>query len=682
MSEPAPAGALDILLLEDSAFDAELLRAALERSHPGARFTWVKDEAGFTAALGGHRFDVVLSDYQLPGFSGAEALASARALAPGTPFIFVSGVIGEENAVELLKIGATDYVIKGRLSRLPVAIERALREVRQEAAQRRIEGQLRAADALYARVVDSLQDHAVVLLDLEGRIRQWNRASGLLFGRSLEQVRGASADILHPPEDQGTGELQRALAQALEQGSSTRQRWMLHADGRRWRAESVITPLYDDAGAHSGFSAIVRDVTPAYQASEALRQAKEEAERANELKDQFLAVLSHELRTPLSAITGWADILTHRGSGDPVLAKASTVIRRNAQMQARMIDDLLDMSAVIAGKLALDPAPFDLAALVGEIVLSQLHGAQAKGVALQVEALAAVPLQGDAQRLSQVVTNLVANAVKFTEAGGRIDVQVRADGPQAVIQVRDTGCGISAAFLPCVFDRLRQEDGSTTRRAGGLGLGLAIARAIVELHDGTIEAHSDGLGRGATFTVRLPRLKDPAQHGALTSSAPRGGGMPADDALKGLRILLVDDEEDAREVGQVALTGLGAQVRLASSAGEAMEVLRGKGFDVLVSDIGMPGMDGLSLMRKVRGLPGCGVGELATVALTAFAMLTDRQAGRHAGFQAYVAKPIALAPLADAVRSAVADTARAAEGARRPLPPSDRSAAAEAAGDR
>jgi len=216
--------------------------------------------------------------------------------------------------------------------------------------------------------------------------------------------------------------------------------------------------------------------------------------------------------------------------------------------------------------------------------------------------------------------------------------------------VSDTGRGISPDFLPYVFDRLRQEDGSTTRRAGGLGLGLAIARALVELHDGRIEAHSAGAQQGASFVVTLPRL-EPSPVEARPAAAPPSG-EPIE--LRAARILLVDDEPDAREVGQVALTSLGAQVRLAASAGEALALLRSEKFDVLVSDIGMPGVDGLSLIRDVRRLPGCGEGELAAVALTAFARLSDRQAGIAAGFQSYVAKPIALHSLSDAIRHAQA----------------------------
>ena len=644
---------LEILLLEDSTFDAELLLASLETTHPRARVTWVKDEPGLLGALETQRFDLILSDYQLPGFTGAEALALAQRLVPGTPFIFVSGVIGEENTVELLKRGATDYVMKGRLARLPVAIDRALREVRQRDAQRQVEAQLREADALYARVVDSLQDHAVILLDAEGRIRDWNRAAGTIFGHALEAVRGMSAEILLTPEDRAAGVLENELALALTQGAARDDRWLMRQDGSRLRAEGVVTPLFSASGAPTGFSKIIRDSTPAYEAQQALRQGKEEAERANELKDQFLAVLSHELRSPLSAITGWADILANFSDAHPLLGKASAVIRRNAQLQGRMINDLLDMSAVAAGKLVLQTAPLDLSALASESVLGALHEAQGKGVALNCLAPEPVWIAGDAQRLAQVLTNLIGNAIKFTDSGGRVEVQVEVMDGEALLRVRDTGRGISPEFLPFVFDRLRQEDGSSTRKVGGLGLGLAIARAIAQLHKGRISASSPGPGGGACFELRLTMLADQA----LPPPPCAAPVELSEETLSGVRVLLVDDEEDAREVGQVALSRLGAKVSVAGSAAEALSRLAGgERFDLLVSDIGMPEMDGRSLIRAVRQLPGGSAEELPALALTAFAMVADRQEGLAAGFQGYVAKPIELGALTRAIQEALGRT--------------------------
>ena len=644
-SRAAPA--LSLLLLEDSAFDAELLQAALEATHPSVQLLWVNHEEAFKQALAAQRFDLILSDYQLPDFNGEEALDHARTVAPLTPFIFVSGVIGEENLVELLKRGATDYVTKGRLTRLPIVIERALREVAQREAQALVQAQLREADALYARVVDSLQDYAVMLLDREGQVRDWNRAAGSMFGQVLDDVRGRSAELLFSPEDREAGVLAREMATALAAGSARDDRWLVHHDGSRLRGESVLTPLYSASGEHTGFSKIVRDVTAAYEASQQLRQAKEEAERNNELKDQFLAVVSHELRSPLSAINGWADILEQRAGTDGMLAKASLVIRRNAQLQARMINDLLDMSAVVAGKLVIQRQVLDLGELTSETMLSHLHVAQSRRITLHYDdTVSGMWVDGDAQRLMQVIGNLVGNALKFSSDGSRIVVTTLQQGDTVLLSVQDEGQGISPEFLPHVFDRLRQEDGSRTRKAGGLGLGLAIARAIVELHGGEISAHSDGPERGARFDVRLPVAPAPSSWAAAPTAEASEGEPPR---LEGVRVLLVDDEEDAREVGHASLLELGADVTAAASAREALAMLQAQHFDVLVSDIGMPEMDGLSLMRAVRAQPA--TAGLPAVALTAFAMLPDRQAGLAAGFHRYVAKPIEVRTLGRAIRS-------------------------------
>lgn len=646
-AEDTPVG-LRVLLLEDSAFDAELLKAALEASYPGAQMLWVSDEAGFTQALAAQRFDLILSDYQLPDFTGAEALDHSRTVAPLTPFIFVSGVIGEENLVELLKRGATDYVTKGRMTRLPVVVERALREVAQQEAQALVQAQLREADALYARVVDSLQDYAVVLLDRGGLIRDWNGAASAIFGHALDDVRGHSAELLFSVEDQADGVLAREMATAQVKGSARDDRWLMRKDGSKLRAEGVLTPLFSATGELSGFSKIVRDVTAAYRSSELLRHAKEEAERSNELKDQFLAVLSHELRSPLSAISGWADILAQRGGGNELVTRASQVIRRNAQLQTRMINDLLDMSAVVAGKLTVQRDTLDLGALTAETLLSHVHTAQSRQIVLDYRGEGLLWVAGDAQRLMQVISNLVGNALKFSGDGSRVMVTLGEDSKErgmALLSVQDWGSGISADFLPHVFDRLRQEDGSRTRKAGGLGLGLAIARAIVELHGGRISAHSEGPDQGARFDVRLPIAPAPVVSPGASPSRTASGDLPR---LDGVRVLLVDDEDDARDVGQAALREMGADVTAAASGREVLALLAEQPFDVLVSDIGMPQMDGLSLMRAVRAQPA--TAQLPAVALTAFAMLHDRQAGFAAGFQRYVAKPIDVRVLGHAVR--------------------------------
>ena len=373
------------------------------------------------------------------------------------------------------------------------------------------------------------------------------------------------------------------------------------------------------------------------------RNAREEAERLSRMRDEFMATVSHELRSPLSAITGWSDILARKATADETLAKAAQVIRRNALLQARLIDDLLDMTAVMAGKLTLEVTTFDLCALAREVTLSHLNAAQQKGVALSCAEASPAMVHGDSRRMSQVLSNLIGNAIKFTDAGGRIEVVAHAQDGHACVRVKDTGHGISASFLPHVFERLRQEDSSKSRRAGGLGIGLAIAKAVVDLHHGDIAARSDGPGAGAEFSICVP-LAEGSDPGA-----PKGDDAQAAAAdLSGLSMLLVDDETDAREVGQIALASMGAQVRTVSSAAEALRLLQSQRFDVLVSDIGMPEMDGLSLVRALRA----GSSPSATipaVALSAFALRTEQAEGLAAGFDAYVTKPISLRRLGEGV---------------------------------
>lgn len=393
---------------------------------------------------------------------------------------------------------------------------------------------------------------------------------------------------------------------------------------------------------------IIIDAERAEKALEAERFARKEAERLTRMRDEFLATVSHELRSPLSAITGWSEILARRGGDDEMLQKASTVIRRNAMLQKRLIDDLLDMTAMLAGKLTLSTSAFDIVAVAKEATLSHLHAAQKKGIALVCHDAPPTMVEGDSRRIAQVLSNLIGNAVKFTEQGGQIDVTPSVEGRDATISVSDSGRGIARDFLPHVFDKLRQEDASITRKAGGLGLGLAIAKAVVDLHSGSIKADSDGPGKGARFAFSIPL----SEHGE-DAHVEAGKTLQTTTDLSGLRALVVDDEQDAREVTQVALASLGAHAKTAASAAEALRLLQSESFDFLVSDIGMPDMDGLAFIREVRGRTSALNSQIPAVALTAFALESERSAGLEAGFHAYVAKPISLTNLGNAVAIAL-----------------------------
>ena len=384
------------------------------------------------------------------------------------------------------------------------------------------------------------------------------------------------------------------------------------------------------------------------QATLALENARlyAEARHANRAKDEFLATLSHELRTPLTAMLGWVRML-QSGTLEPTLAsRALEVIDRNTKLQAQLIDDLLDVSRIITGKLALDLRAVDVAALMETALETVGPGAQAKTLTI-VRRLdpAAGPALADPHRLQQIVWNLLSNAIKFTPAGGTITVSVERVDPHLVICVSDTGAGIAADFLPFLFDRFRQADSTSTRTHGGLGLGLAIVRHLVTLHRGSVEAQSAGPGAGATFRVRLPLA--PVRMTGARPAAP--SGVERFPPLAGIRVLLVDDEVDARELISAVLAQSGAEVVATASAAEALDALARARPHVLVSDISMPDEDGYALLRRVRSLGLDRGARLPAVALTAYARPEDRARALAVGFQVHVPKPVEPAELVEVV---------------------------------
>jgi PAS domain S-box-containing protein len=398
---------------------------------------------------------------------------------------------------------------------------------------------------------------------------------------------------------------------------------------------------------------------------EQLRQRAEQLAEANRLKDEFLATLSHELRTPLTSILGWAKLMRTEKFDPQLSNRALEIIERSAVAQSQLIDDLLDVSRIITGKLRLVAQPLELAPIVAAAVDSLRPTAEARGVQLEMLLDAtAGQVSGDADRLQQVIWNLLSNAIKFTPKGGRVTVGLHRFDSQVEIMVRDTGQGISPEFLPYIFDRFRQADGSITREHGGLGLGLAIVRHLVELHGGTIRAESDGANLGSTFSVRLPLMAirpdaDPkrgdsaARHashtfdGAFDGDAARNGH---EALLKGLRVLVVDDDSDTRSLLVTTLEQSGAEnVAACGSAPEALDALKRLLPDVLVSDIGMPNVDGYELIRQIRALPAAAGGRTPAAALTAYATPDDRQRALDAGYNLHISKPVEPRELAAAV---------------------------------
>lgn len=382
------------------------------------------------------------------------------------------------------------------------------------------------------------------------------------------------------------------------------------------------------------------------------KAARIDLERANRAKDEFIATVSHELRTPISAVLGWARLL-RTGKLDPTAsARAVEVIERSAAAQAQLVDDLLDVSRVERGELRLYVRPVDLLAVVEAAVEAVRPAASARGTTIAVDlAPAAGSVVGDPARLQQVTWNLLSNAIKFTPHGGRVEVRLQRAGEHAALSVRDDGVGIEPSFLPHVFERFRQADSSRTRAFGGLGLGLAIVRHLVEAHGGTVEAASEGAGKGATFTVLLPvgtRTATPAPHVRAIEPIPAPPGR-ALVGLDGLDVLVIDDDADSLELVREALTQAGARVRGARSSREAVEAIAAEVPGVVLSDIAMPDEDGYALIRRIRSYPAESGGKVRAAALTAFAFPEDREQALRAGFDEFLAKPIAPWELVEAV---------------------------------
>jgi signal transduction histidine kinase/CheY-like chemotaxis protein len=421
-------------------------------------------------------------------------------------------------------------------------------------------------------------------------------------------------------------------------------------EGRRLDVSLTVSPIRDAAGRIVGASKIARDISDrkradAERAALLAREqaARAEAEAADRAKDEFLTVLSHELRTPLNSVYGWARMLRSGQIGEEAAQRALDAIVRNASAQVQLIDDLLDVSRIITGKMRLAVRPVDLRAVIDGALDTVRPAAEAKALRLQsVLDPHAAPVTGDPDRLQQVVWNLVMNAVKFTPRGGRIQIHLQRVNSHVEIVVSDTGVGIAPEVLPFVFDRFRQGDSSSTRRQTGLGLGLALVKHLVELHGGVVAAQSAGAGQGATFVVKLPLSIAELPAGSTPRAHPTAAAQLATGGtrLDGLRVLVVDDDPDALDLASAILGQAGATVRITSSAPDAFDVLRQWRPDVLVSDIEMPGEDGYALIRKVRGLSSEQGGKTPAVALTAYGRVQDRMLSLTAGYHMHVPKPV------------------------------------------
>jgi PAS domain S-box-containing protein len=526
---------------------------------------------------------------------------------------------------------------------------------------------------IYQRLVREVRDYAIFMLDTDGFVKTWNAGAERLKGYMPDEIIGQHFSQFYSSEDIHAQKPQRELQTALADGRVEDEGWRIRKDGSRFWANVVITAIYDESGKHVGFAKVTRDVTDRRAAEEALRAeraelekrvdnrtaalaaanrelalANEELAKASRMKDQFLAVLSHELRTPLTAIYGWLTLLQAGRVKESQVTATLQIIERNVRAQTQLIDDLLNVSRIITGNLKIAPQWTNALTVIHSAVDSARPAALAKEIDIVVEADDSELIFADPDRLQQVVWNLLTNAVKFTGRHGEIRVELGRIGSKFQIIVSDTGEGITPEFLPYIFDRFSQADTSTKRKVGGLGLGLSIVRHIVEMHGGTVIAHSEGLGRGASMIIQLPL---PAIHQAAKSTMSEEKAR----SLHGVKVMVVEDEPDTREMLEQALQSYGASVVAAASAAEALEQIVQEKPDLLLSDIGLPNMDGYELLTKIRSELPEESRDIPAVALSAFASIEHREKSKLAGYQAHVAKPVAVPDLISILARVVRD---------------------------
>jgi PAS domain S-box-containing protein len=538
-------------------------------------------------------------------------------------------------------------------------------KVTRDLTQRRAhEEDLRRSEERFRLLIEGVADYAIFMLDPNGRVSTWNMGAERIKGYTADEIIGQHFSIFYPQEAKDSGWPDHELRVAAEKGKFVDTGWRLRKDGTTFWANVTITALRDDAGQLLGFAKLTRDLTQAKRAEametanqqreemlDAERNARMAAQRATRLKDEFLATLSHELRTPLSAILGWTQLLLRpdASKGPEQQKRAIEVIDRNARAQVKLIDDLLDLSRVMTGKLRLDLHQVSLGSIVEAAVDSARPSADVKGIRLKaILSSNSDIVSADSARLQQVVWNLLTNAIKFTPKGGQVQVLLQRVNSHLELSVSDTGVGIPANYLPHVFDRFSQKDSSTTRAFGGLGLGLAICKQLVELHGGSIRAASLGEGRGATFSVQLPlsiaQLNDQSGPRIHPTAETQSGEVMSLPRLEGVHVFVVDDEPDARELLRAVLEDQGGKVTSFTSAEDALAALKTTKPTVLVCDIGMPKMDGYQLIRALRAEESRRE-RIPALALTAFARAEDRKRSLVAGYQAHLAKPFDVGEL-------------------------------------
>jgi PAS domain S-box-containing protein len=527
-----------------------------------------------------------------------------------------------------------------RIRRKDSRQEFILRAIEDITERRRAEEQRRELETRFTSLVKNIKEHAIFTLDPGGRITSWNVEAERILGYSGAEVLGKSFGIIFTPEDVAQGLPGLELRTALAQGRAEDERWHLRKNGERFWALGIVTPTCDAHGNHTGFSKILRDMTERKAAQDLLQHQAEALKEADRRKDEFLAMLAHELRNPLAPIRTGLDRMRLKVPPDSSLHPVMDMVERQLEQMTRLVDDLLDVSRITRGKITLHKERVGLHAVITQAVETARPLIDARQHDLTYTPSPELLLEADPTRLAQALSNVLSNAAKYTEKGGRIWLTVERDKGEAVVRVRDNGIGLEPAMLPTIFDLFTQANQAHKHSPGGLGVGLTVAKRLVEMHGGSVTAHSGGEGQGSEFVFRLPLLKESG--GAET--AVRGGMESPGRTAGRRRILLVDDLADvAEDMAALVREAFGHEARTAHDGPTALRVAAAFRPELVLLDIGLPGMSGYEVARRLRELPGLGDAVLA--ALTGWGQEDDRRRAQEAGFNHHLVKPVGLKEL-------------------------------------
>ena len=635
-----------ILIIDDNPSDRTLALRELKKIFPHFQAVEISDEAGFAKALQRDNFNIVITDYQIRWITGIEVLRRIRKKRPDCPVIMFTGTGNEEVAVKAMKEGLDDYVVKSPQHYVRLAA--AVRSAWQRSQQRKALEEFKQS---YYRFFERIP-LGLYRLNPSGEIIEANSTLVKMLGYDQqEDLHGKSIFEYHvEPEvyllwqqqlntDRPQAELETKIKTVAGQLI-----WIRH---NAIAVEDAKGDLICYEGAVADITANKRSEIERSELLNRERKARKEAETVNRIKDEFLATLSHELRTPLNAIIGWIQLLKGGQMSDVQIDKALNVIDRNAKAQNQLIDDLLDVSRIIRGTMKLQLEPTNLI----EVVLASLDTVRPAAKAKNIEIITqfesdSTKVNADSERLQQIFWNLLINAIKFTPAGGKVTIRSEVQNNTVLVKIQDTGQGIAPDVLPYVFDRFRQaESKSSTRTQGGLGLGLAIVRHLVEIHGGRVMADSEGLGTGATFAIELPILPSANKDETTVIESATFSSLPS---LAGLTLLVVEDEADAREMVTLILEQCGAKIIAADSVKQALIEYERLQPDILISDISMPSEDGYALIRQIRNSQN-NKSKIPAIALTAYAREEDKQQALKAGFDLHLPKPIEPMRLAESL---------------------------------